>query len=73
MWSLVIAKDLFAHFDSNDLLAPGAAKQYRDCVLAPGGSKPAAELVECFLGRPFNNQAWKAWLDKDDRPTATRP
>ena len=65
MWSLVIAKDLFAHFDSNNLLAPGAATQYRDCVLAPGGSKPAAELVECFLGRPFNNQAWKKWLDEN--------
>jgi thimet oligopeptidase len=63
MWSSVIAKDLFAHFDKDHLLAPGAAKQYRDCVLAPGGTKPAAELVECFLGRPFNNVAWKAWLD----------
>ena len=71
MWSLVIAKDLFAHFDQGDLLAPGAARQYRDCVLAPGGSKPAAELVECFLGRPFNNQAWKAWLDRGDVATST--
>jgi thimet oligopeptidase len=65
MWSLVIAKDLFAHFDSNNLLAPGAATQYRDCVLAPGGSKPAAQLVECFLGRPFNNEAWKKWLNEN--------
>ena len=72
MWSLVIAKDLFAHFDQADLLAPGAAKQYRDCVLAPGGSKPAAQLVECFLGRPFNNQAWKAWLDRGDVSTAAK-
>jgi len=65
MWSLVIAKDLFAQFDSKDLLSPGAATRYRDCVLAPGGTKPAAELIECFLGRPFNNTAWKKWLDEN--------
>jgi thimet oligopeptidase len=65
MWSLVIAKDLFAQFDKDELLKPGVGLKYRDCVLAPGGSKPAAELVQCFLGRPFNNQAWKAWLEKN--------
>src|SRR5258705_7894789 len=70
MWSLVIAKDLFAQFDQTQLLAPGAAKKYRDLVLAPGGTKPAAELVESFIGRPFNNKAWKKWLDEDQGPSA---
>jgi thimet oligopeptidase len=64
MWSLVIAKDMFSQFDKTNLLAPGAAKRYRDTVLAPGGSKPAARLVENFLGRPFNFKAWQAWLNE---------
>ncbi|HTR97532.1 MAG TPA: M3 family metallopeptidase [Candidatus Acidoferrales bacterium] len=66
MWSLVIAKDMFSQFDKNNLLAPGVAKRYREAVLEPGGSKPAAELVATFLGRPFNEQAWKKWLDSDE-------
>ena len=65
MWSLVIAKDMFSQFDQKQLLAPGVAKRYRDAVLAPGGSKPAAQLVHDFLGRDFNEQAWKKWLDSD--------
>jgi thimet oligopeptidase len=66
MWSLVIAKDMFSQFDKDHLLAPGVAKRYRETVLAPGGSKPAAQLVSEFLGRPFNEQAWKKWLDADE-------
>ena len=65
MWSLVIAKDLFSQFDQKDLLAPGVAHRFRDRVLAPGGSKPAAALVQDFLGRPFNARAWGAWLNRD--------
>jgi len=65
MWSLVIAKDLFSQFDQKDLLAPGVAHRFRDRVLAPGGSKPAAALVQDFLGRPFNARAWGTWLNRD--------
>jgi thimet oligopeptidase len=64
MWSLVIAKDLFSKFDKTHMLAPGVAKQYRETVLAPGGSRPAALLVEDFLCRPSNFAAWQAWLDE---------
>ena len=66
MWSLVIAKDMFSKFDKDHLLAPGAAKDYREKVLAAGGSKPAAQMVHDFLGRDFNEQAWKTWLDADE-------
>ena len=68
MWSLTIAKDLFAQFDRTNLLAPGVAKRYREAILAPGGSKPAAQLVRDFLGRDFNETAWKKWLDEDEDP-----
>lgn len=64
MWSLVIAKDLFSKFDRSRLLAPGIARDYRDRILAPGGSRPAAKLVEDFLGRPFGFAAWQAWLNE---------
>ncbi|HEX6685219.1 MAG TPA: M3 family metallopeptidase, partial [Candidatus Limnocylindrales bacterium] len=65
MWSLVIAKDLFAAFDPSDLLAREPALRYREKVLAPGGAAPAAELVHDFLGRPYTFDAFKAWLDQE--------
>jgi thimet oligopeptidase len=62
MWSLVIAKDLFSAFDRDDLFAPEVARRYRERVLAPGGSKDAAELVADFLGRPYGFDAFEVWL-----------
>ena len=62
MWSLVIAKDLFSAFDPEDLFAPEVARRYRDLVLAPGGSRDAADLVAAFLGRPYTFDAYAAWL-----------
>jgi thimet oligopeptidase len=62
MWSLVIAKDLFSAFDPDDLFDPEVAGRYRDRVLAPGGSKDAADLVADFLGRPYTFDAYAAWL-----------
>jgi thimet oligopeptidase len=62
MWSLVIAKDLFSAFDSNDLFDAEVAGRYRDRVLAPGGSGDAADLVADFLGRPYTFDAYAEWL-----------
>jgi thimet oligopeptidase len=62
-WSLVIAKDLFSAFDRDDLFATEVAHRYRDTVLAPGGSRDAADLVEDFLGRPYDQRAYRAWLN----------
>ncbi|WP_193614670.1 M3 family metallopeptidase [Nocardioides lijunqiniae] len=62
MWSLVIAKDLFSAFDPEDLFDTETAARYRDRVLAPGGSKDAADLVADFLGRPYTFDAYAAWL-----------
>ncbi len=64
MWSLVIAKDLFAAFDSEDLLEPDTARRYRRCVLEPGGSRDATALVADFLGRPPSEEAFEAWLSR---------
>jgi thimet oligopeptidase len=62
MWSLVISKDLFSAFDRSDLFAPSVARRYRDEVLAPGGSRDAADLIARFLGRPYSLDAFAAWL-----------
>lgn len=61
-WSLVIAKDLFSAFDPENLFDTEVAGRYRDTVLAPGGSKDAADLVEDFLGRPVTFAAYADWL-----------
>jgi thimet oligopeptidase len=65
MWSLVIAKDMFTVFDRQGLLNPEAARLYRRTVLEPGGSKPAADLVKDFLGRPYTFQAYQEWLNSN--------
>lgn len=64
MWSLVIAKDFFGRFDRANMLARGVAKKYRDTILAPGGSKPARQLVKEFLGRETDFAAWQSWLNE---------
>ena len=61
MWSLVIAKDLFSRFEENPM-DRATARDYRAKVLAPGGSKDAAELVEDFLGRPYTFDSFERWL-----------
>ncbi|HYM81201.1 MAG TPA: M3 family metallopeptidase [Candidatus Limnocylindria bacterium] len=66
MWSLVIAKDMFSQFDKANMMSPDVAKRYRMAVLAPGGSAPAAQLVEKFLGRPFDFKAYQAWLNDEE-------
>jgi thimet oligopeptidase len=65
MWSLVIAKDLFGEFERAGLMDPATARRYRSAVLEAGGSKPAAELVEDFLGRPSGFEAWTRWIERE--------
>ena len=69
MWSLVLAKDLHTAF-ANGLMDLAQARRYRDLVLAPGGTKPAGELVRDFLGRPFSFDAFRRWLAPEERRAA---
>lgn len=64
MWSLVIASDMFSEFEKEGLRNPAVAQRYRNFVLAPGGSKDAADLVADFLGRPFSFDAFAKDLEK---------
>jgi thimet oligopeptidase len=64
MWSLVIAKDLFSEFQKEGLHNTETAARYRYSVLAPGGSRDAADLVKDFLRRPFSFDAFAAWMNE---------
>ena len=66
MWSLVIAKDILTEFQKNGLMNPAVAARYRKTMLEPGPSKPAAQLMTGFLGRPYTFDAYKRWLDSTE-------
>ncbi|HEX7028691.1 MAG TPA: M3 family metallopeptidase [Gammaproteobacteria bacterium] len=63
MWSLVIASDMFSEFKKHGLRNTDVAARYREKVLAPGGSKDAADLVRDFLGRPYSFTAFEKELN----------
>jgi len=58
----VIAKDLLTPFASSGLMATDVTYAYRDKVLAPGGSRDAAELVHSFLGRDYDFRAYEQFF-----------
>lgn len=64
-WSKVIADDLFTAFQKNGLRDAETAHRYRELVLAQGGSRPSAELVHSFLGRPISLDAYRAKMEQD--------
>jgi thimet oligopeptidase len=66
MWSLVIARDILTEFQKDGFMNPAVAMRYRKEILEPGPSKPAAELITKFLGRPYNFDAYKRWLDQTE-------
>jgi thimet oligopeptidase len=61
----VIAADFFAQFDKKNLLDGPTAMRYRRTVLEPGASKPAAQLVHDFLGRPQGLDALTKWMNEE--------
>ena len=61
----VIAIDFFSRFDKEHPLNGKATANYRKFVIDPGATKPAAQLVQDFLGRPQNIDAFKTWLGEE--------
>ena len=66
MWSLVIALDMFSRFQEEGLRNQETSMDYRNKVLATGGSKPASEFVADFLGRPYNFEAFQRRLEGEE-------
>jgi thimet oligopeptidase len=62
LYDKVMALEFFAEFDLKDLVGGSTAMRYRRAVLEPGGSKPARELVQAFLGREVSMGALRSWL-----------
>jgi thimet oligopeptidase len=65
LYDKVMALEFFAEFDKTRLLDGPAAMRYRRAVLEPGGSKPARELVQEFLGREVSMDALLGWIGQE--------
>jgi thimet oligopeptidase len=62
MWSQVIALDMLTAFDGK-LMNPAVGQRYRQSILASGGQRKPHALVEAFLGRQPNSDAFYAEIN----------
>jgi len=63
VWSLVIARDLLGPFlEKGTLTDPALAERYAREILAPGGSRPAADLARAYLGRDIGFESFERWI-----------
>jgi len=51
LWSKVYSSDMFLRFKKEGVLNETVGRQYRDIILAKGGTEDAMELLKQFLGR----------------------
>lgn len=58
LWAEVFAADMFSRFKREGVMNPETGRAYRDLILAPGGTKEPGELLEAFLGRKPNQEAF---------------
>lgn len=58
MWSKVWAQDMFSRFEQEGILNKKVGKDYRECILEKGSTEEELTLVEQFLGRKPNNEAF---------------
>lgn len=63
-WSLAIVRDLLIPFaEEGSMLDPAFGMNFRQLVLEPGASRPAAELVKTFLDRNWDFDAFGKWVN----------
>ena len=61
-WALSLAQDMFTRFAQEGMLNRETAAAYRKAVLARGAGEDERALVEAFLGRPTNLEAYARFL-----------
>lgn len=58
LWSKVYAQDLFTRFERDGVMSQSAGMAYRRDILEPGGLREPDALLQSFLGRPLNYDAF---------------
>ena len=58
LWSKAYAQDLFTRFEKDGVMSASAGMAYRHDILEPGGVREPDALLESFLGRPLNYDAF---------------
>ena len=67
LYDKVMALEFFAEFEKDaksGRLGDLTAMRYRREVLEPGGSRPARDLVQAFLGRKVSMDALRGWIQR---------
>jgi len=58
LWAEIIGDDLFSRFEEEGVLSNKVGVDYKEKILRPGGTKPAQDIVEEFLGRPWGDESF---------------
>lgn len=58
LWSKVFGDDMYSRFQDEGVLNESVGREYRRVILEQGGSKDADQLLQEFLGREPNNEAF---------------
>lgn len=58
LWAEIIGDDLFSRFENEGILSNSVGIEYKNKILKPGGTMPAEYMVQDFLGRKWNDEAF---------------
>ena len=58
LWAEIIGDDLFSRFEDEGVLSNSVGVEYKNKILQPGGTTSAERMVENFLGRKWNDEAF---------------
>ena len=71
-WAEVLSADAFSAFEKEGIFNQKTGKRFLNCILQTGGSRPARESFECFMGREPDTNALLRH-NGIEVPVATKP